>query len=127
MFIQNINISKGTINGTIVIITSLDFNKDKKFTSITIKIINTNRFMALKRKTLQHKYTYEAYYQKAYFPIVLTYAITCHKIQGPTIKSKVIIHSKNSFALGRAYVMLSRVTNHSNLLIQGALHLNFKF
>jgi hypothetical protein len=62
MFIQNINISKGTINGTIVIITSLDFNKDKKFTSITIKIINTNRFMALKRKTLQHKYTYEAYY-----------------------------------------------------------------
>jgi hypothetical protein len=121
MLIENINISKGVVNGAIVIITSLDFNKDKIITSITIKIINTNRFMTLKRQTLQHKYTYEAYYYKTSFSIVLACAIMGHKAQGATIKSKVIIHIKNSFALGRAYVMLSRVTNCSNLFIQGVL------
>jgi len=93
MLIENINISKGVVNGAI---TSLDFNKDKIITS-TIKIINTNRFMTLKRQTLQHKYTYEAYYYKTSFPIVLACAITGHKTQGATIKSKVIIHIKNSF------------------------------
>jgi hypothetical protein len=35
--------------------------------------------------------------------------------QGATIKSKVIIDIKNSFALGLTYVMLSRITNCSNL------------
>jgi hypothetical protein len=49
------------------------------------------------------------------------------KHKGATIKSKVIIHIKNSFALGHAYVMLSRVINRSNLFIQGVLRpLDFK-
>jgi ATP-dependent DNA helicase PIF1 len=48
---------------------------------------------------------------KHHFFIVLAYAITGHKAQGATIKSKVNIDIKNSFALGLTYVMLSRVTN----------------
>jgi hypothetical protein len=49
MLIENIKISKGVVNGAIVIITSLDFNKDTIIINITIKFINTNRFMTLKR------------------------------------------------------------------------------
>jgi hypothetical protein len=37
--------------------------------------------MKLKKQTFEHKYTYEAYYYKASFPIVLAYAITGHKLQ----------------------------------------------
>jgi hypothetical protein len=59
------------------------------------------------------------------FPIVLAYAIIGYKAQGATIKSKVLLDIKNSFAL--TYVMLSRVINHSNLMIQGNLKpLDFK-
>jgi ATP-dependent exoDNAse (exonuclease V) alpha subunit len=46
----------------------------------------------LKRQTLPHKYTSETYLLKSSFSIVLAYAITSHKAQGATIKSKVIIH-----------------------------------
>jgi len=54
---------------------------------------------------------------EASFSIVLTYVITGHKTQGATIKYKVIIDIKNSSTLGLTYVMLSRSTNCSNLLI----------
>jgi len=60
--------------------------------------------MILKRQTLQHKYTHEAYYYKASFILVLTYAIIGHKAQGTTIKSKKLIHISNSLALGLTYV-----------------------
>jgi len=48
--------------------------------------------MILKRQTLQHKYTCEAYYYKASFLLVWSYAIIGHKAQGTTMKSKKIIH-----------------------------------
>jgi len=78
-------------------------------------------FLTLKRQTFQYKYTYEAYYYKASFPIILAYAIIGHKAQGATIKSKVIIDIKNPFVAYLVYVMLSRVINCSNLIIQGTL------
>jgi hypothetical protein len=48
--------------------------------------------MILKRQTLQHKCTHEAYYYKASFLLIWTYAIIGHKAQGTTMKSKQIIH-----------------------------------
>jgi ATP-dependent DNA helicase PIF1 len=71
----------------------------------------------LKRQTLQLKYTSETYNYQISFSIVLTYAIISHKAQGATVKSKVIIDIKNSFAPSLTYVMLSSVTKNSNLLI----------
>jgi len=100
MITKNINISKGVVNGTFAIVTSITFNNDKIITSITIKIISTNIQIMLKRKTLQHKYTYQTYNYKKTFSIVLTYAIIGHKAKSATIKSKVFIDIKNSFALG---------------------------
>ncbi len=85
MTIKHINISKGAINGTIVIVTSLTLDDNKMVTSITIKVISTNVYLTLSRWTLQHKYTYEAYYYKTSFSIVLTYTIIGHKAQGATI------------------------------------------
>jgi ATP-dependent DNA helicase PIF1 len=78
-------------------------------------------FLTLKRQTFQYKYTYEAYYYKASSSIILTYAIISHKAQGATVKSKVLIDIKNSFVAYLVYLMLSRVINRSNLLIQGTL------
>jgi hypothetical protein len=40
MFTKNINISKGLVNGAIVIITSIEFDNNKIIISITIRILN---------------------------------------------------------------------------------------
>jgi len=117
MISKNINISKGVVNGTFIIVTSITFNNDEVATIIIIKTISTNIQIMLKRQTLQHKYTFETYYYKTSFLIVLAYVITSHKAQGATIKSKVIIDTRNSFVLSLTCVMLSRITNRSNLLI----------
>jgi ATP-dependent exoDNAse (exonuclease V) alpha subunit len=91
MLTKNINISKGVVNGTIAMITSIGFDNNKMVTSITIKKFSTNMFLTLKIQTFQYKYTYEAYYYKASFSIILAYAIISHKAQGAPIKSKVFI------------------------------------
>ncbi len=121
MIIKNINICKGTINGAIAVVTSLIFYDNEIITNIIIKVINTNESLIWNKQTLQHKYTYEAYYYKTSFPIVLTYVITIHKAQGAKITSKVLIHVRESFTVGLTYVMLSRLTNHANLTIRGSL------
>jgi hypothetical protein len=49
MIKKNINISKGAINVAIVIVTSLNFDDNKKVTSITIKVISTNVYLTISR------------------------------------------------------------------------------
>jgi ATP-dependent exoDNAse (exonuclease V) alpha subunit len=103
MIIENIHISKGAINGTIAVVTTFTFNDNKMIIGITIKVISTNIYITLSRRTLQHKYTYEAYNYKTSFSIVLAYVIIGHKAQGATITSKVFVHIKESFGLGFTY------------------------
>jgi ATP-dependent exoDNAse (exonuclease V) alpha subunit len=47
--------------------------------------------MIIKKCSLQHKYTYDEYYYKTSFPIILAYAMTSHKSQGATIATKAIV------------------------------------
>ena len=54
------------------------------------------------------------------FPLVLSYAVTCHKSQGLTLPAAVV-HCSNEFVPGLIYVALSRVKDPSNLQV-----LNFK-
>jgi ATP-dependent DNA helicase PIF1 len=73
--------------------------------------------MILEKHTILVKNTYDGYYYKASFPIMLAYAITGHKSQGATISSNVLIDIKEAFAPSLTYVMLLRVTNRKNLKI----------
>jgi ATP-dependent exoDNAse (exonuclease V) alpha subunit len=118
IFIDNINIQKGAINGLIATIKSIIFDTKNNVTTIKVQLTNSMK-MILKKNTLQQKYTYDGYYYKTSFPITLAYAITRHKSQGTTISSKVIIDIKEAFAHGFTYVMLSRVTNRFFLKIIG--------
>jgi hypothetical protein len=80
--------------------------------------------MKLKRQNFQHRYTYEAYYYKGSFPIVLAYAMTGPKSQGITIATNMLIVIRNAFSLGLTYIMLSLVTNQKKLKIRGTLFPN---
>ncbi|XP_078360970.1 uncharacterized protein LOC144645313 [Oculina patagonica] len=54
------------------------------------------------------------------YPIVVAYAITCHKSQGLTLDS-VVVHCANEFVAGLIYVASSRVRSASHIQM-----LNFK-
>lgn len=54
------------------------------------------------------------------YPLVLAYAATCHKAQGPTLPAPVV-HCSNEFVSGLTYVALSRVKDPGHLQV-----LNFK-
>jgi len=117
MFIDNINIQKGAVNGATTTITSMIFDTKNNVTDIEVQLTTNSLKKVLKKHTFQNKYTYDGYYYKASFPITLAYAIIRHKSQGTKISSKVIIDIKEAFALGLTYVMLSRFTNRKNLKI----------
>ncbi len=69
------------------------------------------------KHSFQHKYTYDGYYYKTSFLIVLAYVMRSHKSQGATTATKAINDIKQAFTLDVTYVMLSRVTNQNNFKI----------
>jgi ATP-dependent DNA helicase PIF1 len=115
MFTNNITIQKRVVNGAIATITSIIFDLKNNIVAIEVQLTTNSIKMILEKHTFQYKYTYDAYYYKTLFPIILAYVITSHKSQGAIINSKVIIYIKEAFAPGLTYVMLSRVTNKKNL------------
>ncbi len=52
------------------------------------------------------------------------WARTCHKPQGATISSKVLVDIQNAFALGVTCVILFRVTEQKYLTIVWQLHVD---
>jgi hypothetical protein len=91
MFTENVSISKGAVNGATTMVHEIECSSEGMVTSITMQLIDTKIKMKLKRQTFQHRNTYDAYYYKASFPVVLTYAITNYKLQGATIASNMLI------------------------------------
>jgi ATP-dependent exoDNAse (exonuclease V) alpha subunit len=91
MFTENVSIPKEAVNDATATVQAIECSDDDIVKSITIQLIDTEVKMKLKRHTFQHRYTYEAYYYKASFLIVLAYAITGHKSQGATIAMNMLI------------------------------------
>ena len=114
MLTSNANVAKGVVNGATAIVTSFHIDYHGVVTTIGLQLISTSMQFFLKRHNFQHKYTYERYYYKALFPIVLAYAMTSHKSQGATISTKAFVDIQNAFAPGLTYVVLSRTTNRQN-------------
>ena len=85
MFIENVNIIEGVINGARITVISFSFDEIGVVTMITIQLTNSNITMNLKQNIFLYKYMHEFFYYKAYFPNILAYSITRHKSQGATI------------------------------------------
>ena len=118
IFKENVSIPKRAVNGAIAMLQEIECSSDMIVTSITVQLIDSETKMKLKPQTFQHRYTYEAYYYKASFPIVLAYAITSYKLQGTTIATNMLIDIRNAFFPGLTYIMLSQVTNQRNRKIR---------
>ncbi len=110
ILLKNIDIKNGWVNGTIATVISIF--KD----IIIIKSLRSGKLLPVARgiQNLQFKAgTSKDLPQQ--FPLTLGWAITCHKIQGQTLKKAFIELNSHFFASGQAYVVLRRVKSIEGL------------
>ncbi len=117
MLTKNIDLKVGAINGTIGIITKLEFDLENNVCSIFLALNPLGYVQIVWKILIQNKYDSQGHFYKTSFPLMLGYAIIGHKSQGAMISSKVMIHIHESFAQGLEYVMVFRVTSWKKLKI----------
>ena len=76
---MNVNIAKGIITGATAMVISVHTDNHGVVTTIGVQLIGTSTHIFFKCHNFQQKYTYEQYYYKTFFPIILAYAMTGHK------------------------------------------------
>jgi hypothetical protein len=123
MLTENIDLKVGAANGTIRIITKLEFDLEDNVSSISVALNPLGYVQIVRKKSIQNKYDSQGHFYKASYLLMLGYAITRHKSQGAMISSRVMIHIRESFARGLVYVMLFRVTSRIFLKIVNNLQL----
>jgi hypothetical protein len=79
MLIENIDLKVGATNGTIGIVTKLEFDLEDNTYSISIALNPSGYVQIVLKKSIQNKYDYQGHFYKASFPLLLGYAITRHK------------------------------------------------
>jgi ATP-dependent exoDNAse (exonuclease V) alpha subunit len=98
MFTKNIDLKVGSANGTIGIVTKLEFDLENNVYSIFVALNPLRYVQIVWKKSIQNKYDFQGHFYKALFLLMLGYAIIGHKSQGEMISSKVMIHIRESFA-----------------------------
>ena len=76
MFTENVNSSKGVVNGATAIVTSVNLDTNQNVKNIIVQITNIGKQMIVKQSTFEHVYTFGKKIYKSGFSIVLAYAMT---------------------------------------------------
>ncbi len=85
MLTENIDLKVGAANGTIGIITKLEFDLEDNVCSIFVALNPSRYVQIVGKKSIQNKYYSQGHFYKASLPLMLGYVITRHKSQGATI------------------------------------------
>lgn len=88
-FIQKKNLKEGIVNGAMARVISIKCNNKNVVIAINVQLYDTCTTMVLRKNALKYRYSYNAYYYKTSFPIIITYVMTGHKAQNATIASKI--------------------------------------
>jgi hypothetical protein len=96
--IEDIDLKVGAANGTIGIITKLEFDLRDNVCNIFVALNPLGYMQIIWKKSIQNKYDSQGHFYKTSFPLMLGYAIIGHKSQGATISSKMMIHICESFS-----------------------------
>ena len=140
MITKNIDISDKLINGqvgkisfikyrtnnVVAIYISLDDNSAGLKSKQTDAISRQNNWVVIERAestfNVKKRVTNSPCVRRTQFPLMLSWACTCHKVQGLSLQSAVIsfdLLRQRQFNVGQMYVALSRVTNINGLYLIG--------
>jgi len=140
MITKNIDISDKLINGqvgkvsfikfrnnnVVAIYVSLDDNSAGLKSKQTDAITRQNNWIIIERAgstfNVTKRMTNSSCIRRTQFPLMLSWACTCHKVQGLGLPSAVIsfdLLRQRQFNFGQMYVALSRVTNINGLFLIG--------
>jgi hypothetical protein len=121
MITSNIDLATGAVNGAIGTVVDWSRNRQGEINCIYVNIASSGETIKVHRTDFKHTPHNNKTYHKSTFPLTLAYAITGHASQGLTLTTPTIVHIRNAFVPGLAYVMLSRVTTRNLLRIVGDL------
>lgn len=122
------NFNRGIINGTQATVTKVGYrNNDGHIiystapdptntpAGLQVRLSSTGKYVKIHRLSLNRPTQFGVQMRIKYFPIILGYSITSHKSQGATITGPVLIDTRQIFAPGMLYVMLTRARKRSQI------------
>lgn len=108
MLLANQNVPAGEVNGMLG--TVVDFKNE-----IIIVRNDANGHLCPVFKRSQRCGKPTTLLTRRQYPLALAYAVTCHKIQGQTLRNIVVKHNNGFKKPGQLYVALSRVCQQQNI------------
>jgi hypothetical protein len=141
MIRKNINLKVHLCNGALGIVVDIEKTNLDYITAIVVKLDKNNKFYKIKRTNVDIEISNQQFISKYQFPLILSWSITIHKIQGATLKYCLIdigtwLKLLNKFHLnyipycnllknkgedifedGQAYVALSRISDSKYLYL----------
>jgi ATP-dependent exoDNAse (exonuclease V) alpha subunit len=120
MITSNVNLERGAVNGAMGTVTALHRGAAGLISQVEVQLL-TGEHISVRRSVLTTRFHNGQKYQQCTFPLQLAFAITGHKSQGMTIEKHALIHVREAFCPGLAYVMVSRVKHRKYLRIVGGI------
>ena len=119
MLLQNLDLSRGLINGTRG--TLIDYIQEIDALSIHFDVQQDDEppVLLTRKKSVKYQIHDGKTIFMYQFPVKLAWAVTAHKSQGQTLNRAAINISEVAFAHGSFYVALSRVKSLNNLKLFG--------
>jgi ATP-dependent DNA helicase PIF1 len=123
MLILNLDLENGLCNGTQGVVTG--FNRlNEPLVKFNTGTLGTAAPVTVSHHTWQSD-TYPTLGIRM-MPLILSWAVTIHKIQGATLESAVMDLGNTVFEYGQMYVALSRVKSLEGLYLEGFNHKKIK-
>jgi ATP-dependent DNA helicase PIF1 len=123
MLILNLDLENGLCNGTQGVVTG--FNRlNEPLVKFNTGTLGTAAPVTVSHHTWQSD-TYPTLGIRM-MPLILSWAVTIHKIQGATLESAVMDLGNTVFEYGQMYVALSRVKSLDGLYLEGFNHKKIK-
>jgi len=114
MLRRNLDVSIGLVNGALGTVTGLK-GVTNLITKVTVKFDDISAPVDIERIEADYEYSKNIYVTRSMFPLVPSFALTCHKSQGLTLDRVLIDLGPSIFDAGMAYVALSR-SKHLNAI-----------
>lgn len=90
MLRKNLDVSKNLTNGALGIVVGISKNKSNYVQSINVLFEKTNKIHKIKRTEVDVEIGFKHFIEKFQFPLILSWAITIHKIQGETLEYCIV-------------------------------------